>query len=500
MLHFHHTRTIVITGALVTIGFVLFLAWQVLKPDPAPQVTTTVTRGEVTEVVAVSGFVEAPQTAALAFPTTGIVTEVAVARGDTVEAGQLIASLASAQLVAERAQAVANLQAAEANLRQLQAGPRTETIALADASVASARQNLNRVTTEQAAKVDAARAVLYSSNLEARTLDPDESSIPPVVSGTYTCDASGSYTLTVYRSEAESGYSYRFRGLENGTAVASSRQPAALGSCGLFVQFVAGQPYGGTEWVVEIPNTRSSTFISNQTGYEVTQTTANAAVDAAADALTLAEREAGLTTAATRSEDVLAAAAAVAEAHARVAAIDANLADRSILAPFAGTITDVDVVEGETATQAPVVTLLAEDAFELKARVPEIDITQISLGQAVEATFDAESSTQLGGTVSFISPIATEIDGVAYFEIIVALTNAPTWLRAGLNADVDVIVAHATDVLRVPRRFITSTENPAILVATERGVATTTVTLGVVGNDGFVEITGVAEGTTIVAP
>jgi HlyD family secretion protein len=267
------------------------------------------------------------------------------------------------------------------------------------------------------------------------------------------------------------------------------------------VQFSSGQQYGGTEWIVEIPNTRSSSYATNQSSYDVARTTATAAIEAAEDALTLAEREAGLTTAGTRSEDILAAAAAVAEARARVAAIDASLADRSILAPFAGVVTEVDIVKGETATQAPVVTLLASDAFELKARVPEIDITKLTLGQPVIATFDADSDVPISGQIGFISPIATEIDGVAYFEIVIDLSERPEWLRAGLNADIDIIVAEARDVLRVPRRFITSTETPTVLVAQPDGsVATTSVTLGVLGNDGFIEITGVAEGTTIVAP
>ena len=52
------------------------------------------------------------------------------------------------------------------------------------------------------------------------------------------------------------------------------------------------------------------------------------------------------------------------------------------MAPFDGVVTNLDVLPGETVTNAPIVTLLADDAFDMTARIPEIDITKVEVWSA----------------------------------------------------------------------------------------------------------------------
>jgi HlyD family secretion protein len=172
-----------------------------------------------------------------------------------------------------------------------------------------------------------------------------------------------------------------------------------------------------------------------------------------------------------------------------------------MVAPFAGTITSVDIFPGETVTATPVVTLLAESAFELTARIPEIDIGKLAIGQTVRSVFDAVPDETLTGSIEFISLKATEIDGVAYYEAIITMEQTPIWLRSGLNADVDIVIAQAADVLRVPARYVTTTETESS-IRTKRGdlIATTTVDVLLEGNDGFIAISGLSETDVIVAP
>ena len=217
--------------------------------------------------------------------------------------------------------------------------------------------------------------------------------------------------------------------------------------------------------------------------------------------MTLAEEEAAVINASARSEVVAQQQAAVNEARAAVASIDAQIADRSIVAPFTGEIINVDIFPGETANTEPVITLLANTDFELTARIPEIDVTKVQPDQAAVVVFDAQPDTALAGNVTYISPLATEIDGVAYFESKITLAEAPTWLRSGLNADVDILVEEWVDTLRVPKRFIATEDDRHYVYLTEgEAVAKTEITVSFFGNDGYAAISGLTEGDIVTAP
>jgi len=484
---------LVAVGVVVAIGF--------FGNENDTHVTTTVTIGTVEELVSVSGFIEATNQAELGFPATGKVTEVFVDEGSVVETGEALATLASSELLADRAEAVAALELAEAQLDETVAGPTAETQAVSSAKVSNAEQNLARVSSEQAEIVKNARVALLSTGLEALATNPNEDATAPTISGTYTCLDEGTYVIDVYPSNAESGYSYTLSGLGRGTKAAFTDQPSPLDGCGLFIQFTAGSRYGNSTWEVEIPNTRSSSYVTNRNAYELALEQQENAIAAAEDALTLAREEAGQATATARGEVVSQRQAAISQARARIASIDARLADRSIVAPFPGIVTNVDVLPGETVTTAPVIELLADDTFELTARIPEIDITKIATGQAVEVVFDAKADERLTGTLTYISPVATEIDGVAYFETTVGLDTAPDWIRSGLNADLDIIIATMSDTPLLPKRFITSNDGQdVVLIRRGDELVEQPVEVIFTGNDGFVAIDGLEVGETVIAP
>ena len=115
---------------------------------------------------------------------------------------------------------------------------------------------------------------------------------------------------------------------------------------------------------------------------------------------------------------------------------------------------------------------------------------------------NAEPNEITHARVGFISPTATHIDGVAYFEAKLRFDNPPTWFRSGLNADVDIIASVTGDTLRIPKRFLVA-EGDARYILVPDGTVTKRVLVEVsfVGNDGFVAITGdVREGDAVIAP
>ncbi|MCB9816862.1 HlyD family efflux transporter periplasmic adaptor subunit [Candidatus Nomurabacteria bacterium] len=496
----HHRYTYV-AAALLAIIVVITMAHGASQRNKQEFITTSVERGTVQQLVSVSGVAEAEQTAELAFPVGGIVEEVLVDTGDVVEKGDIIAKIDARTLYADRQDAAAAVATAVANRDELLSGLTDSARDLVAENLATAKEALSTTKENEAQKIANAYQALLSSGLTVYSNDDTEDATPPTVSGTYTCNQEGSYTLEVFLSKSESGYSYRLSGIETGTYVISTEQPVPLGTCGLRIIFDADSIYNRSVWHIDIPNTKSSSYITNRNAYALAQTQAESAILLAEQAVAVAEADATNQNAPARSEAITRANAAVAQAQARLNRIDATIADRTLRAPFSGTITNIDILPGETVTTAPIVTLLADTAFEVTARIPEIDIGKLLVDQRASMVFDARSEETLGGTISFISPQATEIDGVAYYEAIIQFDEVPAWIRSGLNADIDIIITERTDTLRVPKRFVSQRDGVyEVLRLQNDTTASTTIEVLLEGNDGFVAITGLTEGDILLAP
>ncbi len=496
-----HSRSLYISIVTIIVIVVIGMMFGIGKKAPEELITTTIDKGSVRQLVSVSGIAEAEQSAELAFPVTGIVSDVLVSEGDVVETGDILVTLDTRALTADRQDALASLSRAVAERDELLAGPSESERSVTSESVDLALEALESTQENEASKIANARRTLLSSNLTAFSDDDDEDATPPTISGTYACDLEGTYKLDVFRSGAQSGFSYRLNGIESGTYVGSVDQAVALGSCGLRIQFEEASNYYNTEWQIEIPNTKSSGYTTSLNAFNLAVTQAESAIALAKQEVSLAEANANNNNAPARIEEVARANASIAQAQARLARIDATVADRVMRAPFSGTITRIDILPGETVTTAPILILLAASEFDVTARIPEIDIGKLLIGQKTEMAFDARVGEIVGGEIDFISLQATEIDGVAYYEAIITLDYLPDWIRSGLNADIDIIISEKQDQLRVPKSFVTVTGDRYSVLTQEQDVhATSTIEIVLEGNDGYYAIVGLSEGDVVIAP
>ena len=473
-----------------------------LRSDTPEPVTVTAENGQVRQFVSVSGVAKAKEKADLSFPTTGVVEELFVAVGDSVEAGEILAVLKSDSLESERLAAMAGLRSAIADRGELIAGPDTTSRNVTNETVQLKKEALATTIDVEMSKVRNAKRTLLSSGLSAYTEKNDEDARAPAVSGTYRCQEEGMYTISVYPSSAASGYSYRVFGLEEGVYTASTDQPTALGNCGLRLLFDPNSKYTGSTWIIEVPNTKSDVYTTHKNAYDLAVVQSGSAIDLAKQELALAEADAQNKNAAPRTESLVKADAAVEQAQAKVSQAESDLTDRTLRAPFSGTITDICIDVGEIATTKPVLTLLTDRTFEVVARVPEIDVTKLAVGQPVELLFDANDSEIQQGTLTFISLESKEIDGVAYFDTYITLNQTPSWMRSGLNADIDIIVSDTTQGVRIPKRFLIE-DNGTFSVLRRQGpnsFATTSVDMILRGTDGFVAVSGITSGDTLIAP
>ncbi len=163
-----------------------------------------------------------------------------------------------------------------------------------------------------------------------------------------------------------------------------------------------------------------------------------------------------------------------------------------IVAPFSGTISDVSVTEGETVTAGKnVISMLAVDAFEIQAKVPEIDIVKLKVGADVDVTLDAYGKAVVfPATVTRINPTATIEGSVPFYKVIITFVGKDVRIKSGMTANVNIITESKTQALVIPSRFveIVNEQNGSVAVIKDGIVSKRDVTLGVRGQDGLVEI------------
>lgn len=488
--------------AIVVIGAALYAGRTFIRStESVTNITETMSRGEVSVTVTVSGKIEASNMVKLGFPTMGTVQNVYRREGDKVTTGEVLASLTQDSMVADYDAAVENLRYLESEKEELLRGRIESERLVSETQVQIAKENVARVEAEQARIVQNTLETLRSSALEAIPTRNTNTDIPPTITGSYLCDRDGTYTLSLYPSHSPTNYSYILSGLEEGTFTAFTDVPNPLGTCGLYIQFDREERYHASDWTISIPNTRSAAYLPNYNAHRLALQQQANAVATAGQALELARRTETSLNADPSKEALKKVDAAIAEARALLTKRDAQIADYTIRAPFNGIITENNIKIGETVTGDRLITLLEEGLYEFKARIPEVDIANIHSGNQVQISFDAKPEEEITGTIQYISPNSIDVDGVAYYEATLMLQNTPDWIRVGLNADVRVIMNQKKGVLVLPERFLISDGvSTSVLIKDGTGVTRTPVDVGLIGNNGYVEILNLSEGVTVILP
>lgn len=464
--------------------------------------TAVVKIANVERSITVSGKIEAREVARLSFPASGIIQDVYKREGAVVKKDEVIASLISDAVVAEYNAALESVRYAEQVRQQLVEGATREERAVAATDIDVARAALARTKTEYEQAIENARRALLSTELTPYPVSAINDDTPPTITGNYLCTEEGQYIVSVFGSNSISGYSYRLSGLGTGTFVAHTDTPQPLGSCGLFIQFAAGEIYRSGDWIIDVPNRRSASYVTLKNEYDRLVAEKNVAVKEAEEAVALASRTAESISAPPTRTALTQAMANVDTAKAQLLGQSAKVADYTIRAPFDGLISKVDMKIGETASPIHTITVVADGGYDLRARIPEIDITKINVGSRAHVTFDADRTQSYPATITFISPISINVSGVAYYESLVTLDQSPAWIREGLNADIVIESEQKQLVPTLPKQYLEKIHGQTFVLM-ENGAGSTEyieIQTGLIGSDGTVEVLNLPVGTTVIRP
>jgi multidrug efflux pump subunit AcrA (membrane-fusion protein) len=141
-------RKLLVLAGVVVVAAGGGAAWWLLKPAEATAepVVVPVTVGTQRQTVSASGTVEPAERADLSFAVSGEVTEVLVKEGDTVTAGQALATVDDTLLQAQLAAAQAQLDAAEDKAAEADDASSDAAVLSAESDVAAAQESVDQAT------------------------------------------------------------------------------------------------------------------------------------------------------------------------------------------------------------------------------------------------------------------------------------------------------------------------------------------------------------------
>ncbi|HVT96052.1 MAG TPA: HlyD family efflux transporter periplasmic adaptor subunit [Acidobacteriaceae bacterium] len=322
----------------------------------------------------------------------GRVTEVRVEEGQSAKAGTVLVRFECDELKAQRAQAQASVEQAEADLERMVRGNRPEEIAQAVASAHAQQaafeeaQNGPRKQEIEQAKADLAAAQADATNAESFYRRMDELEKSDIISKQQFDDAKDKRDAAQQRAE-------------------SARQRLALLQAG----------------------TRAEDVNAAEARYRQAQAAA-----------VLAKK--GF-----RREDIEAARGKLAQAKGQVAELDARLREAELTAPADAVVETVSVRPGDLVPAGHIVmTMLESSQLWVKVYVPETDLAHVHLGQRSGVKVDSLGRTFAG----HVGMIASEAEFLPrnvqtksdrehqVFAVKVYVDDAQQVLKSGMSATV----------------------------------------------------------------
>jgi HlyD family secretion protein len=136
-----------------------------------------------------------------------------------------------------------------------------------------------------------------------------------------------------------------------------------------------------------------------------------------------------------------------------------------VRAPFDGVVAKVNVEVGEAVAMGmPLLKLVEDSDFFVKAPFDEANASQIRIGQVARVNVDAYRGTDFPGEVTFISPtVALNPDLSRTLDIDVRIAEGKDKFVAGMSADVVIIVQQKEGVLFVPSEALVREETAYVI-------------------------------------
>ncbi|MEM7532061.1 MAG: efflux RND transporter periplasmic adaptor subunit [Chloroflexota bacterium] len=400
----------------------------------------------IIEQVSASGNIALISQQYVVLEVLGRVQQIAVNPGDTVQAGDLLVALNSQELEravrraelslesnklqldkllkdaddAEIALAQANLQTAQENFADVQAGPSAEELSAAESNLASMQARYNDLLNGPSD----AELVQLQANLKRTEVA--------------LADAQSAYNEIAWRND-----------------VGLTPQSVQLQSA--TIDYEAAR--GAYEESITVSQSDLQGALSNmqdaqQRLNDLREQPTSAELATAAASVVEAQSTLDSLLDGAESEDIRSAEISVEQSLVELEQAYTNLAQGNVTAPIAGTVLEMNLEVGQQGSTGQVVAIIADlNQLELTIDVAEVDISQLSIGQQAEITIDAFPGEVFAGKVARIAPTSEATQGLVNYPVTVRLIEGEGNLDAvlpGMTAVARVLDTEAPDGWAVP--------------------------------------------------
>jgi HlyD family secretion protein len=496
--------------------------------------TVTVERGPLSTSITALGSIRPGAEVVLSFEGAGRVYEVFAQAGKRVDRDQPLAHLDTSRLELQVRSAEAALSAAQAQLDQVQAGPKAQEIRVVQGQLAAAQAALDQaiaqrdqlITGTQKSEIEVAEAQLASAQARVRQLERQHEQLRaqdpgPEVAVVQVDVERAKIALDETQDEYNKALDRPWEDQEIRDSWAKELQQAQLGYRQAQAQLERAQnnqrAYAISLQALEaqIEDAQAAVraaqagLVQTKSSAEPQRRGAESSVAAARAQQDIAQAQLDLLLSGATAAEIAAAQAQVDQAQVVLDSALLELERATLRAPFEGTVSWIDIEPGQyVSSQTPAVTLVNDRQFSIEADVDEADIGWLQVGQEVLIALDAFPGRSLTGHIAAILPSATTDLGVVFYRVTIALDpdapeSDPLSLRGGMTADAEIVREQREDVLLIPNRAIwidAQSGRPFVERDLNGEVVVTFIEQGLT-NDEFSEVTsGLQEGDRLRVP
>ena len=192
---------------------------------------------------------------------------------------------------------------------------------------------------------------------------------------------------------------------------------------------------------------------------------------------------------------------AIQVAHENLKTAEDNLKGTTIIAPFNGIISQVNIEKDQRVTaNTNAFTIINPRLIELVGAIDEIDILFINPNSKAFVTIEALPDTTFTGTVSYISSTSETQAGVVTYPVKITLEiSGNITLSEGLSAVAQIIIREQKDSILIPIQSLGgSMQAPTVLLYTNNVITEQPIALGISDDFWTVVTSGLKEGDQIV--
>jgi multidrug efflux pump subunit AcrA (membrane-fusion protein) len=444
----------------------------------APQYRTAAAAlGTIRQTLSLTGNLAPVAQSNLNFQVSGTVTAIDVSAGQTVTAGQVLATVDPSTLQTILTQDQANLTAAQAKLTADESSGSTASTNTAQ-QIASAKTTL---ANDQTAFND-------TTALNNQTISNDRAAIASAQAAVTSDGAAVSTAQAAYNNDGCSG----------------STPPPACTTDTQNLSTAKSQQAKDTSTLASAQQALPTDTVRAQ------QSADQASAKVASDHTALSNAE-NTTASASQASAVAQDNAGLAQAQQAVTTAQDAVAEATLTAPTAGEVAQVNLSVGSTtggssssaaaasaSASAAQFILLTPGSFEVTSTVSDSVISEVAVGQNAVVTA-AGSTNGLPATVTSVGVIATVSSGVATFPVTVQITGSHPSLRDGMSATVVVVVNQVVGVLTVPTSAVHTNGTASFVNVLQAGKLTqVTVTVGSADSLRTQITSGLSAGQTVV--